>query len=448
VVYQHRGRVDAPVWEVFDWHTRAGAISRLSPPWQPVRVLCEAGSLRDGRAVLRLPGGLRWVATHQPDGFRPPYQFVDQLTSMPLSAVLSWRHTHRFTPTDDGATTVTDTVRTRLPAALLASTFRYRHAQLAADLAAHRWARDIQPVPLTVAMTGSSGLIGAELTALLSTGGHRVIRLVRRSPSGPDERRWDPAAPAPGLFSGVDAVVHLAGTSIAGRFTAGHKTAIRDSRVGPTARLAERAATDTGTGPKVFVCASAVGVYGAERGDDILDEDSAPGDGFLAEVVADWEAATRPAAEAGLRTVTVRTGIVQSPRGGALRPLLPLFAAGLGGPLGDAHRWLPWIAIDDLCDVYLRALVDPALAGPVNAVAPHPARNIDYTRTLARVLRRPALLPTPSIGPRLLLGDEGAAELALASQRVTPARLAALRHPFRHPRLEPALAHLLGRAQP
>ena len=170
-----------------------------------------------------------------------------------------------------------------------------------------------------------------------------------------------------------------------------------------------------------------------------------PGTGFLAGVVTDWEAAARPAADAGLRTVQVRTGIVQSPRGGTLRLLFPLFGAGLGGKIGNGRQWLSWIGIDDLTDVYLRALVDPALSGPVNAVAPDPVRNADYTRVLGRVLRRPTVTPVPGFGPRLLLGGEGARELAQASQRVRPDALLTAGHAFRHTRLEPALRHLLGR---
>ena len=160
--------------------------------------------------------------------------------------------------------------------------------------------------------------------------------------------------------------------------------------------------------------------------------------------MVEWEAATAPAADAGLRVVQVRTGIVQTPRGGTLRLLFPLFEAGLGGRLGSGRQWLSWIGIDDLADVYLRALVDPALSGPVNAVAPDPVRNLDYTRTLGTVLRRPTVIPVPGFGPRLLLGEEGARELAEASQRVRPDALLAAGHSFRYPRLEPALRHLLG----
>ncbi len=201
-------------------------------------------------------------------------------------------------------------------------------------------------------------------------------------------------------------------------------------------------------GPRVLVAASAIGYYGAERGDEVLTEESAGGTGFLAELVQDWELATSPAQEAGLRVVVVRTGIVQSSRGATLKLLRPLFAAGLGGPLTPGSQWVSWIGLDDLLDVFGRALVDDGLVGPVNAVAPTPVRNSEYASTLGSVLRRPSLLPVPALGPRLLFGAEGAREMVQASQRVLPQRLAASGHAFRHPTLEACLQHQLGHLAP
>ncbi|MGO9730941.1 TIGR01777 family oxidoreductase [Mycobacterium sp.] len=442
--------IDAPIYEVFDWHTRPGAFTRLAPPWQPVRVIAEADSLKSGRAELGLPGGLRWVADHQPDSYDPPRRFVDTigtdgLASLPVRLAVRWRHTHDFDELSGERTRLTDRVATPVPAAALRAMFGYRHRQLADDIAVHRRAAAHGLAPLTVAVTGSSGLVGSQLTAFLSTGGHRVIRLVRHAATKPDERQWNPDDPDPGLLAGVDAVIHLAGASIAGRFTDEHRAAIRDSRIGPTRRLAELIA-QSADGPRVLISASAVGFYGYDRGDETLTEDSERGDGFLADVVAEWEDATVPAQEAGARVVRVRTGIVQSPAGGTLRLLRPLFAAGLGGRVGNGRQWLSWIGIDDLVDVYHRGLWDTDLSGPVNAVAADPVRNVDYTRTLAHVLRRPALLPVPPFGPRLLLGEQGARELAFASQRVLPARLQQADHRFRRPDLEQTLRHLLGHA--
>ncbi len=442
--------VDHPVDEVFAWHGRPGAFLRLIPPWQPMTAVQEASSLADGTAILGLPGGLRWIAKHDPTAYAPPHRFVDELSSSgprtwPARVIGYWRHTHDFADYGDGTTLMQDRLETPIPAAALRSTFVYRHRQLADDLAAHRDAARYRSEPMTVGVTGPSGLVGSALCALLSTGGHRVIRLVRGPAQGPDQRQWNPEVPAADLLNGLDAVVHLAGTSIAGRFNAEHKAAIRNSRIDPTRRLAEVAA-QTADGPRVFVSASAVGYYGYDRGDALLCEDSSRGDGFLADVVADWEAATSPAADAGLRVVAVRTGIVQAARGGTLKLLRPLFSAGLGGRLGSGRQWLSWIGLDDLIDIYYRALYDDRLTGPVNAVGPAPVRNSEYTATLAGVVHRPALLPVPSFGPKLLLGADGARELAEASQRVMPTKLLTVEHRFRHATVHDALAHQLGRA--
>ncbi len=441
---EYTGVIGHPLDEVFAWHTRPGAMRRLVPPWQPMKVIAEADNLADGRAVLGLPGGLRWVAAHQPGEFDPPHRFVDTLStdgpsSWPARVIGTWTHTHEFAEAGAG-TRLYDRIDAVVPAAALRPMFDYRHTQLAQDLAAHRAAG---LSPMVVAVTGASGLVGDALTAFLSTGGHRIIRLVRRPPVNADERQWDPRNPAPDLLAGVDAVVHLAGASIAGRFTDAHRAAVRDSRIEPTRALAEVAARGA-DGPSVFISASAIGYYGYERGDSLLTEDATRGEGFLADVVADWEAATEPAVAAGLRVVKVRTGVVQSARGGTLRLLRPLFAAGLGGRLGSGDQWLAWIGLDDLLDVYHRGLYDSRLTGPVNAVAPEPVRNTEYTAALGRVLRRPAKLPVPSFGPRLLLGSQGAQELAEADQRVVPARLQGLGHGFRRPQIEAALAHELG----
>ena len=443
----HRAVVDVPIDDVFGWFAMPGAIRRLMPPWQPTTVVSESASLRDGRVVLGLPGGLRWTAQHEPDAYDPPHRFADHLDSLPLKGVLPWRHEHRFT--DLGAATgVLDRVDTPVPESLLLPTFRYRTRQLADELAARQRARNLGERRLTVAVTGSTGTVGAALTALLATAGHQVIRLVRHDPSAADERRWLPESPANDLLDGVDAVVHLAGANIAGRFTEGHREAVRDSRIGPTRALAELAAR-SGTG--AFVSASAIGYYGPDRGDEPLTEELPRGTGFLAELVADWEEAAAHAAGAGTsstRAVQIRTGLVQTPRGGILQLQRPLFALGLGGRLGSGQQWLSWIAIDDLVDIYHRAIIDPQLSGPVNAVAPNPVRGKDFATILARVLHRPALLSVPTQAIELALGTQAAHEFALASQRVSPGTLAGLGHHFRWPTLDPALRHLLGRSVP
>jgi hypothetical protein len=256
--------------------------------------------------------------------------------------------------------------------------------------------------------------------------------------------RWDPdtGAVEPGL-DGVDAVVHLAGESVAGgRWTEARKRRIRESRVRPTRLLCETLARQR-TPPRVLVCASAIGYYG-DRGDQVLREESAPGAGFLPEVCRKWEAAAEPAARRGIRVVHLRIGLVLSPKGGALAAMLPVFRLGLGGPVGAGAQWMSWIGIDDTLGAILHALMNEALAGPVNAVAPAPVTNREFAKTLARVLRRPAVLPFPAFAARLLLGQM-ADELLLASARVEPARLRATGYAFRDATLEGALRRLLAR---
>ena len=296
-----------------------------------------------------------------------------------------------------------------------------------------------------VLVSGASGLIGSALVPALDTGGHRVTRLVRGAgDGGGDTVRWDPDAGVidAAALEGVDAVVHLAGETVAGRWTRSKKERIMESRRGGTGLLA-RAIAGLERPPHTLVCASAIGVYG-NRGDEPLTERSDTGSGFLADVVREWEAATRPAAEAGIRVVNLRFGIVLSPRGGALGQMLTPFRLGVGGPLGSGRQYMSWISIDDVVGAIQHALVASRLSGPVNATAPEPVTNRVFSRTLGRVLRRPALLPVPPVALRLLFGqfaDEG----LLWGQRVLPEKLLESGYHFRHPSLEAALRHVLGR---
>lgn len=449
---EHSSVVASSIQEVFAWHGRPGAFTRLTPPWQPVTLGSEADSLADGTAVLKLPAGLTWVSQHDPEGYDPPHRFVDVvgragLASLPVSTLLRWRHIHEFAEESASTTRVTDRVQTPIGSRILRPMFRYRHRQLSDDLAAHQWAAALRSTPMTVAVTGSSGLVGTALCAFLTTGGHTVIRLVRRAAAGTHEREWDPFNPQATLLDGVDAVIHLAGESIAGRFTEKHKSAVRESRVEPTRLLAKLAAAAP-TGPKVFIAASAIGFYGADRGEEHVTETSQRGDDFLADVVDEWEQATQPAQDAGIRVAMIRTGIVQSARGGSLQIYRPLYTLGLGGRVAGGQQWVSWIDIDDLLDIYYRALVDDRISGPVNAVAPNPVRNADYAKVLAHVLRSPAMLPVPALGPRVLLGAEGSRNLVEGGQFVIPAALDTVRHRFRRPVLENSLRHQLGRFLP
>lgn len=433
--------------EVWEWFNRPGALHRLSPPWLPVQPAQEADDVRDGEAALAVaPYGIKlplpsWRASHVPSAYADRERFEDRTTSQPYAALTGWRHEHDFVADGADATLVRDRVTTRVPRFMLDPVFAYRGTQIDDDLAAHQRF----PGTKTVAITGSGGLIGRQLAALLSTGGHRVIELVR-SPrrSAYETRVWDVDRPDPAIFDGVDVVVHLAGEPIMGRFGESHMRKVMDSRVGPTRRLAE-AMVASGSSP-ALVSASAVGLYGTDRGDEVLTEESGRGAAFLADVVVQWEAATRAAAEGGLRVVLVRTaGMVLSGAGGALGMLRPVFGVGAGGRLGDGKQWMSWIALDDIIEVYLRAIMSDDLSGPINAVAPEPVRNEEFTKIFGRVVRRPTLIPTPAFAPKVLLGEKGYEEMLLASHRELPARLTALGHHYRFPKLEACLRHELGR---
>ena len=303
---------------------------------------------------------------------------------------------------------------------------------------------------MRILVSGARGLVGSALVPLLSASGHRAVRLVRTESadaqtSVQDDAAvvWDPQAGdgRPDAFEGFDAVIHLAGENIAsGRWTEGLKRRIRDSRVVGTRRLCEILA-QCAQPPKAFLCASAIGYYG-DRGDEVLTEQSTPGTGFLADVCRDWEAAVEPLAAAGPRIVRLRTGVVLSPDGGALKKMLLPFRLGLGGVIGDGTQYLSWIALDDVTGAIRHALETDSVSGPVNVVSPEPVTNRDYTHTLGKVVARPTVLPLPAFAARLALG-EAADALLLASTRVEPARLTQTGYTFRYPMLEGALRHLL-----
>jgi uncharacterized protein len=296
---------------------------------------------------------------------------------------------------------------------------------------------------MKVLISGATGLIGSSLAQELKSGGHHVTSLTR-SPTGENNISWDPdAGTVDGSLEGTDAVVHLAGESIAeGRWTVSKKRRIMDSRKKGTRLLAETIAGLT-TPPRVMVSASAVGYYG-DRADEVLREDSRPGSDFLAEVCKAWEAAADPAREAGIRVVHTRFGIVLSLEGGALGTMLPIFKLGGGGRIGRGRQWWSWVAIDDVVGTIHHALENDSVEGPVNVGSPNPMTNAEYTRVLGKVLNRPTVLPVPAPAIRLALGGIADA-LLLASQRMEPAKLKETGYRFRHPELEGALRHLLER---
>ncbi len=294
---------------------------------------------------------------------------------------------------------------------------------------------------MKIAITGATGLIGSALVPRLWAENHQIVRLVRSAPQ-PGQVYWNPEKGELDAASleGIDACIHLAGETIAGlRWTKAKKGRILESRVKGTRLLAETLAKIQRP-PRVMLCASAIGFYG-DRGDELLTEESAMGGGFLAEVVQAWEGAGGPA-KGKTRGVNLRIGIVVSRDGGALKPLLPLFKLGLGGRVGSGRQYWSWVSLDDVVNAFLFALANERLQGPVNVTAPNPVTNAAFAKALGRVLSRPAIVWTPGLLMRLLLG-EAAKELILSGARVTPAKLLANGYAFAHTDLEPALRDIL-----
>ena len=298
---------------------------------------------------------------------------------------------------------------------------------------------------MKILITGASGLIGQALTKQLNATGHTTVAAVRREPRRNDEVQWNPTTGemSPSAFDGVDAVVHLAGAGIGDkRWTDAYKMEILQSRTLGTALLADTMAS-LDKKPSVFLSGSAIGIYG-QRDDTELGEDATIGTGFLADVCRDWEAASAAASAAGIRTVLLRTGIVLSPKGGALKKQLPLFKLGLGGKFGNGKQWQSWISITDEVNAIIHLLTSN-LSGAVNLTAPNAVTNAEFTRVLGSVVSRPAILPIPSFGPKLLLGGELADALLFTGQRVVPNALVADGFHFAHPTLDVALRALLNK---
>ena len=292
-----------------------------------------------------------------------------------------------------------------------------------------------------ILVSGVSGPIGAALLPALKTRGYDVARLVRGPAAGEQQIAWDPAKPiASESVSGFDAVVHLAGESIVGRWTDTKKLKIRSSRVAGTTNLAQ-ALAQAKNKPQVFVCSSAIGYYG-DRGDEVLNEQSAPGGGFLPDVCREWEVATKAAADAGIRTVQMRTGIVLSTTGGALGKMLMPFKMGVGGRIGDGRQWMSWIDVQDMVGAIHHILKSDLLQGPVNMVAPKPVTNAEFTKTLASAVSRPAIIPVPAFVVKLAFGEMGETVL-LGSQRVEPTQLVMSGYPFRFSTLRASLENIL-----
>lgn len=445
-------RINRPVAEVFAWHENPAALQRLTPPWEKVVVTDQSGGIQDGgTVVLRSKVGPTWMTwAMEHFGYTAGRLFCDRQVNGPFKA---WTHYHRFEATGENSCKLTDEIHYEMPLGVLGGLaadfvkgkldrlFAYRHAITKADLESARGGLSGR-----VVISGASGVIGQALVPFLRTRGWSVDRLVRRPSNAADEIEWDPASGVVKWPHGYapDAVIHLAGANIAGgRWTKNRKRAIWDSRVDGTRTLA-RAMGELERPPKVWLSGSATGFYG-DRGAELVADNAESGGGFLPELCRRWEAESAFGSDLGVRVVHLRTGIVCTPSGGALAKMLPAFKAGVGGPLGSGEQWMSWIGIEDWLRACEHLLIRDDVAGPVNMVAPRAVQNGIFAKELGTVLRRPAILPLPTVVLRLLFGQM-ADDALLASTRAVPKVLLDSGFKFMHPELENTLRHVLGKA--
>lgn len=454
-VVTYRTLLDHSPEDVFAWHMRPGALERLMPPWEHIRILKREGEIWDGGTVTftlkRGPTEITFVVKHTE--FERGRMFTDEQITGPFAV---WKHTHRFEPRDGGCELIDD-VHWELPLGpagqLLAGRsvkgelkrlFAWRHDRLKCDLS--RLRRYGSGRTLKVAVTGASGLVGRALMQLLRAQGHTAIPLVRDTDvAGTGSVLWNPDS---GLverdkLEGIDALVHLAGEPMVGlRWSEEKKRAIRESRTRGT-DLISRTIAAMSSPPEVLISASAMGIYG-NRGNEIITEKSEIGKGFLADVCEAWEAATEPARRAGIRVVCLRMGMVLSPLGGVLGSMLLPFKIGVGGRLGSGRQYVSWIDVDDLTALILHIIRTRSLSGAVNATAPYPVPNATFADTLGRVLGRPTLVPVPEFAVKALFGEMGS-ELLLSGVRIQPEAAMRSGFDFHFPALEESLRFQLGK---
>ncbi len=453
-VFTRKSHIPVPVARLFAWHARDGAIQRLTPPWAPMTLKWRQGNgidkgvrVRFDMRVLGVP--LAWEAEHI--DYYENRMFKDRQIKGPFAR---WEHTHLFAADGGQGSVMTDQVAYQLPGGGLSTPFYphvqkeltrifdYRHRILVHDLV--NYADQMQPMRILI--SGASGSIGRALVPFLRTCGHEVIRLVRHDgPLAGDEVFWDPYKGILDLTSiePVDAVINLNGKDISrGKWTDGQKQTIMDSRIQPT-RLLVKKMLEMDPRPEVFISASAIGFYGEGAGAVLTEKDSGGGS-FISRVCEQWEQASLPAQSAGIRTVQLRIGVVLTPAGGALARMLPAFTTGCGARLGKGRQYMSWISEDDTLGGIFHVLKTREIQGPVNLTAPNPVTNQKFTRTLARVLSRPAVFSIPKWMAARLWGEMGK-ETLLTSARVMPEKLIKTQFAFQYPDLEPALGHLLGR---
>ena len=450
-VLEFVGEVPGTTQEVFRWHENPGAFDRLPPPWESIEVLQAVDSLRNGsKGVLRMKVGpipITWKTEHT--DYTPPSLFVDKQTQGPFK---SWTHYHHFEPLSDTTTKILDEIHYEAPLSFFSNTFvqkklhrlfRYRHQQCRIDLQRHQ---EFASKPkLRIAITGASGLVGKQLVCFLSTGGHEILQLVRRPALAANEISWNPdeATLEADKLEGVDAVIHLAGANVgASRWTKSRKELLRSSRINSTSLLATTL-SKLKNPPKTFISMSGSGHYGYQDYDTAFNESHPPADDFLARLTVDWEANTAPASDAGIRTVMFRTPVVLTARGGALTKMLPPFLMGAGGKIGSGKQPMSWIALDDLLGIFLFALHKESLSGPLNIGASHIPTNLEFTKTLGKVLKRPTIAPLPAFVVKTLFGEMGES-LLLGGQKLDSSRLLDSGFKFAWPDLEVTLRHELG----
>ncbi|MCF8069286.1 MAG: TIGR01777 family oxidoreductase [Desulfobacterales bacterium] len=453
-IFIKQSHIDVSARELFQWHARPGALERLSPPWDPVKVLHREGGIQKGAKVaLKMKAGpvsFTWKAEHL--DYDENRMFRDRQARGPFR---KWIHTHTFIPDGENACYLKDAIEYALPVPPFGSLlgnrfvekrlehiFVYRHETTRLDMAAHQAIAPFKP--LTFLISGASGVIGCAIIPFLTTGGHRVISLVRKKPVQENEVFWDPSN---GIIEKehlpqIDVFIHLAGEHIGqGKWTSEKKKIIIESRTKGTSLLAKTAAEMT-IPPKVFLSASAIGFYG-HRDNRELTETDGPGDDFISSVCNQWENAARPAMEKNIRTVFLRIGVALTPSGGALQRLLLPFSMGMGGRIGTGKQFMSWVGIDDVIGSIYHIIHNDRLTGPVNIVSPNPATNYEITAILSQILKRPAFMHIPEKAIKLFFGEMGK-EVLLSSTRVYPEKLIETGYKFRYPDLYSALSHVLG----
>ena len=446
--------------ELYDWHASGAAFERLAPPWETIVISNWEGGIatqdqpkeeqfgdisKGAKISLKTKIGPIWqkmLAEHV--AHQEPDFFVDEMRKGPFS---HWRHTHRFLPTEEGNSVLEDEIQYKLPlsplSSLIAGSFARKKLDRMFSFRHMRTQRDLEQKKKytmsrqKIAVTGASGLVGTQLCAFLRSMGHEVYPVSRKQ----QEKRKETLSFFDSTgWEGIDAVIHLAGESIAERWSQDKKRRILDSRVQLTSRLATLL-SQLDQPPKVFVSASAVGFYGHRATEDCT-EGSSKGTGFLSDVCQQWENAILPAKEKSIRCVSPRIGMVLSPRGGALQKMLLPFRMGAGGPVGSGKQWMSWISIDDLVYMLYFCVCNPNVQGPINATTPNPVSNKEFGKQLGRALHRPAIMPLPSFAVRLIFGEMGQA-LLLEGAKVLPRKAQDLRYEFVHPTLQTYFSEVL-----